>query len=383
MKKKKIALALSLLLTASLFGGCGSQSASSSSDEIKIGVIMPLTGSVAAFGQSGQKGLQLLQDETNNAGGINGKKVKFIFQDDEGKAASSANAAQKLINDENVVAIIGPLTSTCAISVASIANQNKIPMVTGTATNPKVTKAGDYIFRTCFIDPFQGSVVSKFATNNLKAKTATILYNNGDDYSRGLADAFKSSFERQGGKVVESETYSTGDQDFSAQLTKLKSKNSDVMFLPDYYSTVGVIAKQARSLGIKATFLGGDGWDSPGLFSIGGNAVNGSYFSDHYSAQDTSQAVVNFVKTYKAKYKETPDAMAALNYDAGKVLLASIKNAGKTDSDSIKNALENINVNVVSGSVKVDKDRNAIKAAVILKANIKDNNLQFVTKIQP
>lgn len=383
MKKRKIALALSLVLTIGLFGGCTSQSqSSSSSGDIKIGVIMPLTGSVAQFGQSGKKGLDLLQEETNKNGGILGKKVNFIYQDDEGKAASSANVAQKLINDDGVVSIIGPLTSTCAISVSTIAQQNKIPMVTGTGTNPKITQAGDFVFRTCFIDPFQGTVVAKFATSKLSSKTATILYNNGDDYSKGLAEAFKTAFEKNGGKVLEEETYATNDQDFNAQLTKLKSQNADVMFLPDYYSTVGVIAKQARALGIKSTFLGGDGWDSAKLFDIGGTSVDGAYFSDHYSADDTSAAVVNFVKSYKAKYKgETPDAMAALNYDAGKILLTAIKNAGKTDADSVKAALASMNTTVVSGNVKIDSDRNAVKAAVIIKAENGKNN--FVEKMEP
>lgn len=381
MKFKKMAILLTLATAVGLLGGCGSQDSSSGSSEIKIGVIMPITGSVAQFGQSGKKGLDLLQEETNKGGGILGKQVKFIYEDDEGKAASSANVAQKLINDEQVSAIIGPLTSTCAISVAAIAQQNKIPMVTGTGTNAKITEAGDYIFRTCFIDPFQGQVVAKFATSKLSAKTATVLYNNGDDYSKGLADSFSQSFEKYGGKVLEEETYAAGDKDFNAQLTKLKAQNSDVMFLPDYYSTVGVIAKEARALGIKSTFLGGDGWDSSKLFDIGQSAVDGSYFSDHYSADDTSKSVVDFVKSYKTKYSEVPDSMAALNYDAGKVLLTAIKNAGKTDADAIKEALKKINTNVVSGNIKMDSNRDAVKAAVIVET--KDGGYKFVQKINP
>ncbi|MDP4178517.1 MAG: ABC transporter substrate-binding protein [Bacillota bacterium] len=383
MKRKILSLVIGIAMAASVFTGCtnSGSSGTGSSGDIKIGVIMPLTGSVAQFGQSGKKGLDLLQEETNKSGGILGKKVKFIYEDDEGKAASSVNVAQKLINDEKVVAIEGPLTSTCAISVAAIAQQNKIPMVSGTATNIKVTQAGDYVFRTCFIDPFQGTAVAKFASTKLNAKTATILYNNSDDYSKGLTDAFKAAFEKSGGKVLETETYATNDQDFNAQLTKLKSKNSDVMFLPDYYSTVGVIAKQARNLGIKSTFLGGDGWDSSKLFDIGGTAVDGAYFSDHYSADDTAPAVVEFVKNYKTKYNEVPDAMAALNYDAAKILLQAIKDGGKTDADSIKNALAKMDTNVVSGNVKIDKDRNAVKAAVMIQA--KDGKNVFSEKINP
>lgn len=385
-EENKITIMLSILIAVGLLSGCGGQDSSSGSGDINIGVIMPLTGSNAQFGQSGKKGLELLEDETNKAGGVLGRKIQFIFQDDEGKGASAANVAQKIINDNQVSAIVGPLTSTCAISAVNIAEQNKIPMVTGTATNTKVTEVGNFIFRTCFIDPFQGQVVAKFATGTeegeLKAKTATILYNNSDDYSKGLADAFKNNFEKDGGKVLEEETYATNDQDFNAQLTKLKSQNADVMFLPDYYSTVGIIAKQARALGIKSVFLGGDGWDSSKLYDIGGSAVEGAYFSDHYSPDDTSDAVVKFIQSFKARNNnEVPDSMAALNYDAGKILLQAISNAGKTDGDAIREALASINTTVVSGNVKLNIKRDAVKSAVII--NAKNGKNTFVERVNP
>lgn len=382
MLKKKMALGLSIVLSLGIFAGCSAGGGSGSSDsEIKIGVVTPLTGSVSAYGKSARKGLDLLQEEVNSKGGINGKKIKFIYGDDENKASSAVNVGQKLINDDKVVAIVGPLTSTCANSLAPIAEQNKIPMVTGTATNEKVTENGDYIFRTCFIDPFQGKVMAKFASGDLKAKKAAIIYDNGNDYSKGLADSFKESFTSAGGKIIDSETYNTNDQDFNAQLTKMKPSNPDVIFMPDYYSTVGLIAKQAKAQGINATFLGGDGWDSDKLFSVGGDAVNGSYFSDHYSSKDTSSEVLKFVDDYKKKYSETPDSMAALNYDAGNVLIQSIKKAGKTDGESIKNALKDFNGTVVSGKITFDDKRNAVKAAVIIKAN--NNDFDFVKKVQP
>lgn len=382
MIKKKIALGLTLAMTLGIFSGCGSAgSSSSSSGEIDIGVVIPLTGSVAAFGKSARNGLDLLQAEVNDKGGINGKKIKFFYGDDENKPASAVNVAQKLVNDNKVVAIVGPLTSTCANSVAPILEQDKIPMVSGTATNPKVTQAGDYIFRTCFIDPFQGTVIAKFAKGDLKAKTAAILYDNGNDYSKGLADNFQKSFEAAGGKIVDSETYNTNDQDFNAQLTKIKNESPDVILAPDYYSTVGMIAKQARAQGIKSTFLGGDGWDSEDLFKVGGDAVNGAYFTDHYSAKDTSKEVTTFIDSYKKKYNSTPDSMAALNYDAGKVLVESIKKAGKTDGESIKNALKSYSGTVVSGKITFDKNRDAVKAAVII--NVKNNSFDFVKKVQP
>lgn len=382
MNRKILAAVLSAAMTLSLAGcqggnsataspasGTTSTGAAASGDTIKIGVVTPLTGQTSTFGQSAQKGLQLLEEETNAAGGILGKKVQFIFSDDEGKAATAVTVGQKLINSDKVVAIVGPLTSTCANSLAPICQQDQIPMVTGTGTNSKITEAGDFIFRTCFIDPFQGKVMAKFASEDLKAKTAAILYNAGDDYSKGLADAFKSNFTQNGGSIVDAETYNTGDKDFNAQLTKVAPKNPDVMFLPDYYNTVAVIAKEARAAGIKSTFLGGDGWDSTELFSIGSDAVNGAYFSDHYAADDTSANVVQFIKDYKAKFNSDPDAFAALTYDAGKVLFDSIKKAGGTDANAIKNALKNYQGTVVCGNIKFDSDRNAVKAAVIIKAD--------------
>lgn len=382
MLKKKIGLFLSITMVIGLFAGCkAGNSSGSDSGAIKIGVVLPLSGTVSAFGKSGQNGLKLLEDETNNAGGINGRKVQFIFQDDEGKPASAATVGTKLISSDNVVAIVGPLTSGCANSLGPIAVQNKIPMVTGTATNPQVTKAGEYVFRACFIDPFQGTVVSKFASEDLKATKAAVLYDNGNDYSKGLAEAFQANFEKLGGKIVASETYNTNDQDFNAQLTKIKVKNPEVIFLPDYYSTVGLIAKQARQLGITVPLLGGDGWDSTDLMKVGGDAVNNSYFSDHYSSDDTSAEVVKFKNDYKAKYNSDPDAMAVLNYDAGKILLNAIKAAGKTDGDSIKEALKKVNDTVVSGKVSFDENRNAVKAAVLVK--VENNKFNFVKKVNP
>lgn len=377
MLKKRISVGVILALTVGMFSGCAS-SGGSDSDKIKIGAVIPLTGSIAAYGKSARNGLTLLENEVNDSGGINGKKIEFVYGDDENKPASAVNVGQKLINDDKVVGIVGPLTSTCANSLAPVAQQNKTPMVTGTGTNPKITQAGDFIYRTCFIDPFQGTVIAKFAESDLKAKTAAVLYDNGNDYSKGLAQYFQKAFK---GKIVESETYNTGDQDFNAQLTKIKATNPDVILLPDYYSTVGMIAKQARAQGIKATFLGGDGWDSADLFKVGGDSVNGAYFSDHYSADDTSSQVVKFVKDYKKKYGTVPDSMAALNYDAGKVLIQSIKKAGKTDPEAIKAALKNYNGTVVSGKITFDKNRNAIKAAVII--NAKNNKFVFVKKVQP
>lgn len=379
MLRKKMVLTLCMTLTLGVLSGCAAKGADSS--EIKIGVVIPLTGEISTYGQSGKNGLELYAEEVNKAGGVLGKNIKFVYADDEGKAANSVTAAQKLINNDKVVSIIGPWTSGCAISAGPVINQSKIPMVTGTATNPKVTDAGEYVFRSCFQDPFQGTVTSKFAYEDLKAKTAAVLYNNGDDYSSGLEENFKNNFEKLGGKVVSVETYGKGDQDFNAQLTKIKPLNPDVIFLPDYYGTVALIAKQARNLGITSTFVGTDGWDSSSLSEIGGTAVNGAYFSNHYSPDDTSKEVADFKKAYEEKYKTVPDTMAVLNYDAAKITVEAIKAAGKLDSTAIKEALKKTDTTTVSGKVSFDEKRNAVKSAVIVK--VEGNKNTFVKRINP
>lgn len=392
--RKKGALIMAAALIFSMFSACSQGSAGSSgaaqqstagssdSGDIKIGVVGPMTGSVSTYGQSAQKGLKLLQKQVNASGGVNGKKVNFIFTDDENKPASAVTAGQKLIFDDKVCAIIGPMTSTCANSLGPVCQSNQMPMITPYATNPKVTQAGDFIFRTCFIDPFQGTVLAKFSKSSLKAKTAAVLYDNGNDYSKGLAEFFISGFKSQGGTVVDTETYNTGDKDFNTQLTKIAQKNPDVLILPDFYSTVAVIMKEARTAGIKATFLGGDGWDSSDLFTIAGDSVEGAYFSNHYSPDDTSKGVVQFIKDFQAEYSgATPDAIAALSYDSGQIVLQAIKSSGKTDAQSIKDAMKNTSGSFVTGDIKFDASRNPTKAAVILKCT--GGKSKFFTKVNP
>lgn len=376
--KKKMALLLSLALVTSLFTGFSGKAASST---LKIGVIEPLSGGFSAFGTSAKKAITMLQAQINAKGGVNGQRVEFLYYDDEGKPASAATVASKAISQDKVVGIVGPLTSGCANAVAPIAVANSIPMVTGTATNPTVTQNGKFIFRACFIDPFQGTVVAKFASGKLKAKTAAVLFDNGNDYSKGLAEYFQKSFKAAGGKIVDVDTYSTNDKDFNAQLTKIKQTNPDVILLPDYYNVVGVIAKQARAIGIKVPLLGGDGWDSDKLTSVGGTAVENCYFSDHYTPTSTGALVKTFVNQYKGVYKSVPDAMAALNYDAANILLDAIKRAGKTDGESIRQALVKTNIDVVSGHVSFDADRNAVKSAVIL--TVKNGSFKYVETVNP
>lgn len=383
--KKSLALVLCIIMVAALFTGCAAKQASgegAAADVIKIGAVFPMTGDVATFGQSSKNALELLVEEQNSKGGLLGKKIQVIYEDDENKPANSANAIQKLISNDKVVAVIGSVASKCSIAMGPIATQNKVPMISTASTNPKVTtEGGAYVFRACFIDPFQGTVIAKFSSENLKAKTAAALFDVGNDYSKGLAEYFKAGFEKLGGKVVAFESYNAGDLDFNAQLTKIKPLNPEVILLADYYNTVGLIAKQARAQGITATFVGGDGWDSADLYSVGGDAIDGGFFSNHYSADDTSAEVVNFRKTYEAKYKGTPDALAALAYDSGKIMFAAIEKAGSTDGAKIKDALQATAVTVVSGKVTYDKDRNPIKGAVMIKV-VKDK-YEFTAKVNP
>lgn len=378
MIKKLVSLAVCIAMAGTVFTGC--QTKKADSNEIQIGAVLPLSGDIAALGQSSKNALELLQEQVNAKGGVLGKKVKFVIEDDENKPASSANVAQKLIT-QKVVGIVGSYSSKCSIAMAPVVNAAKIPMITGTSTNPKVTEAGEYVFRACFIDPFQGTVIAKFASEDLKAKTAAVLYDVGNDYSKGLAEFFQDGFKKAGGNVVGVETYANGDQDFNAQLTKIKALNPDVLILPDMYSNVGLITKQARALGIKSTFLGGDGWDSPDLFKIGGDSVNGSYFANHFSPEDTAPAVVQFTKDYKAKYNATPDATSGLTYDAGSILLKAIEKAGSTEPDKVKDAMKSLSVDVVSGKVSFDEKRNPVKSAVMIK--IEDGKQKFVKKVNP
>ena len=269
-----------------------------------IGEFGSLTGTTATFGISTKNGIDMAIDEVNKAGGLLGKKVRVIVEDDQGKPEEAQTVVTKLITKDQVIAILGEVASSRTMAAAPVAQQNGIPMISPSSTNPKVTEVGDYIFRVCFIDPFQGLVMAKFATNTLKIKNVAILRDIKNDYSVGLADVFVDNFKKMGGNIVADESYSEGDTDFSAQLTSIKSKNPQAIFLPGYYTEVGLVARQAKKLGLTVPLMGGDGWDSPKLIEIGGEALNGSYFSNHYSVDDPSPAIQKFVADYKARYGE-------------------------------------------------------------------------------
>lgn len=349
---------------------------------IKIGEVGSMTGAEATFGISTHNGIQLAVDEINSAGGIKGKKIKIISLDDQGKPEEAATAITKLITQDKVKAVIGEVASSRSIAMAPIAQQYKIPMISPSSTNPKVTEIGDYIFRVCFIDPFQGLVMARFATEILKFKNIAILRDVKNDYSVGLSDVFSESFKKMGGTIVEDKSYSAGDIDFKSQLTAIKSKKPDAIYVPGYYTEVGLIARQARELGIKAPLMGGDGWDSPKLKEIGGASVDGSYFSNHYSTEEKSERVQNFIANYKKVYNEVPDGLAAMGYDAAHVLASAMTRVKDESSAELRSAIaQTKDFNGVTGVITLDEKRNATKSAVVLK--VESGEFKYQTTIKP
>lgn len=394
-RAKKGILLLITLLIISLIAGCGSQESKpkaeqKEADVIKIGGNYELSGQVATFGNSAKNGINLYFDEVNAKGGVLGKKIEFICLDNKSEATEAANVALRLINQDKVVAILGAITSGNTMGFSQIGMDNKIPIMTTGGTNPDVTvdpntgKVRDYVFRSVFIDPFQGTVMATFATKTLGAKTAAVYVENNSPYSKGLADFFVKAFEEQGGKIVAKEAFLTEDQDFSATLTKIKSLKPDVIYVPAYYEQVGKIVKQGRDLGITVPFMGGDGWDSPKLIEIAGaKALNGTYFSNHYSPDSQEPVVQEFVQKYKAKYNnETPDALAALAYDAAILYVKAIEQAGSAEPEKIKDALASLkDVQAVTGKYTFDANHNPVKGAAILE--LKDGKQVFKEQINP
>jgi len=356
----------------------------SSGDTIKVGVYGDLTGQTSSFGQSTKNGIQLAVDEINAAGGVNGKKIELVIEDDQGRPEQAKTVVSKLVNQDKVVAVLGEVASTNSLAAAPVAQEGKVPMISPSSTNPKVTEVGDYISRVCFIDPFQGSTMAKFAATTLKAKTAAILGDVNSDYSKGLTQFFEEEFTKQGGKVLAKEAYTQSDPDFKGQLTKIRDLKPDVLYVPGYYGQVGIIAKQARELGMEMPLLGGDGWDSPELWKLGGDALKNSYISNHYSADNPAPEIQNFVKNYKAKFNVVPDSLAALAYDAAKVLADALKRAGGTDSVKLKDAINSTkNFAGVTGTITLDDKRNAVKPAVVLSLDPAGSKFTFKETIYP
>ncbi len=380
MKKIVIFFFVILLILGS---SCGNKQ----SNLIKIGLIIPITGDVKTFGESVRNSVLLAVDEINSKGGINGRQIKIISADDKNDPTEAANAGSKLINQDKVKFIIGSVASKSSIPLSEICQQSKIVMITPTSTNPRVTirengERKDYIFRACFIDPFQGTVAAKFAVEYLKAKKAAVLYDISNDYAKGLAEYFKDNFIKNGGTITIYESYGKEDVDFSALLTKVKADKPDVLFIPDYYTKVGLITKKARELGITATFLGGDGWDSPEMAKIAGDAINGGYFTNHYSPQDPRTEVQDWVAKYEGKFGSKPDALGTLGYDATLLLIEAIKNAGSDNPITVRDALTKLsNFPCVSGNITFDAFGNPVKSAVILQ--YQNGEQKYVTQVQP
>ncbi|MDB2074727.1 MULTISPECIES: ABC transporter substrate-binding protein [Clostridium] len=372
MKKKLLCGVLASAMAFSVLAGCGGNSeGGADSDVIKIGGIGPLSGPNSTYGISVKEGADLLAEEINAAGGINGKKVEFIFEDDQSDNTVAASAFNKLVDKDGVCAILGGVTSGTTLAIAPNSTNKKIPMITPTGTEPTITNVGgDFMFRGCFVDSFQGEILAKYTKEKLGKTTAAVLYNSSSDYSKGIANAYKETLEKNGGQVLEFLSYgSDKETDFKAQLTKIKSANPDVIILPDYYNVVGLIAKQARDMGITSQFLGGDGWESEELTKIGGTAVDGAIYINHYYAEDTDENVKNFVDSYTKKYNKTPDCFAALSYDTAKILVKAIEKANSTDGTAIRDALAGMEINSVTGNIKFNEERSAVKSAAIIKIN--------------
>jgi branched-chain amino acid transport system substrate-binding protein len=366
--RRLFAIILVCALIASVGVGCKAKTGI-----VNLGGIFPMTGASATFGTSSKNGVDMAVEEFNTAGGamVGGVKttINYINEDDQGLPEVGASAAQMLINQDKVIGIIGAVMSKVSLAVAPIAQAAGVPEISPTSTNTKVTLVGDYIFRACFIDPFQGTVMANYVYNTLGLKTAAVLYDNGNDYNKGLAEFFKAGFEKNGGTVVAYEAFTDEQKtvDYKPQLTKIKAANPEFLYLPNYYGSAALQLKQARAMGLNVPAGGGDGWDSPDLVKIGGAAVEGGVFSNHFSKDDKSPAVQQFVTKYTTKYGEAPDALAALAYDAAGLFLDAFKTAGSIKGSDIRDAMKNTSFVGISGAYKFDENRDPIKSAVIIK----------------
>jgi branched-chain amino acid transport system substrate-binding protein len=329
---------------------------------------MSMTGDTANFGISSSNAIRMATDEVNKDGGINGKQIELLLQDDRSDATEAANIVTKFVSQDGVHAIIGEVGSSRTLAAAPIAQNAKVPMLTPSSTNPDVTKKGDYIFRSCFIDTVQGPAMSQFAAVRLNAKRAALLIDRRNDYSTGLEKTITDAYVKLGGQIVITQSYQAGDQDFNAQITSIKGANPEVIFVPGYYGDVGLIAKQARDKGLSVPLVGGDGWNSPSLYQIGGAALDGSYFTNHYSPDDPDPRVQRFVSAYQARYGTVPDALAATGYDAAHIMFDAIRRAGSLEGAAIRDALAATKgFPGVTGTVTFNENRDAVKPIVMIR----------------
>ena len=352
------------------------------SDTLLLGEVGSLTGAQATFGVSTQRGIEMALKEANAAGGVKGKKLAVRVYDDQSKPEEAAQAATRLVTQDKVLIILGEVASSNSLAMADKAQAAKVPMITPASTNPTVTQKGDYIFRVCFIDPFQGFVMAKFARENLKLNQVAILQDNKSAYSIGLTEVFTQKFKEMGGTIVATESYSQGDTDFRAQLNSIKKLKPQAIYVPGYYNDVGLIGRQAREVSLTVPLMGGDGWDSEKLFELAGSALDGSYFSNHYSPSNPDPQVKKFIADYKAKHGAVPDALAALGYDAARVAIDALKRSKDLSGASIRDAIaQTKDFKGVAGTISLDKDRNAVKSAAILK--VANGTTEFVTTVNP
>lgn len=387
--KKKISLILAALFVVSSLTACSKKTGTSgNSDTIKVGLNYELSGQVATYGQGLVSGIELAFEEINKNGGVLGKKIEAVKVDNKSENAESANVATRLATRDKVVAILGAATSGNTKAAAPIAVQNKVPLISASATADDVTvdsngKVRDYVFKTCFSDSFQGVIMANFAYGDLGKKNAAFLVDSTSDYSKGLAKSFKETYTKLGGKVVTEQAYQAKETDFKAVLTKIKGTNPDVIFLPGYYEEVGLIVKQAKELGLNVPVLGGDGYDSPKLLELAGKtALNDVYYTNHYSSKDTSPEVVKFKEAFKAKYSKEPDAFNALGYDLAYFLVDAIKRSGEATPEKIKKALEATkDFAAITGKLSIDEKHNPVKAITILQ--MKDGEQVFLKKLSP
>ncbi len=351
-------------------------------EPIRIGHYGSLTGSEATFGQSTSQGIRLAIREFNEAGGLNGRKVELVEYDTKGDAREAGAVVTRLVSRDKVVAVLGEVASGLSLAGAPVCQSAGVPMITPSSTNPRVTTVGDMISRVCFIDPFQGLVCAKFAYDNKKARRVAILQDQAAPYSVGLADEFEKAFKKLGGEITTRQSYNGGDQDFNARLTTIRATNPDMIFVPGYYTDVANIAIQARKLGITVPLLGGDGWDSSKLAEIGGKNIEGSYYSNHYSHQDPNPVIQDFIAKYQDEYGSIPDGLAALGYDAAKLLFDAMKRAKSLNGKDLAAAINSTkDFKGVTGTITIDANRNAIKSAVIVE--MKGGQPTYVTTISP
>ncbi len=372
-------LALVATALALLSGGCGP----GGGDTIRLGEYASLTGKEAGFGQSSHRGTLLAVEEINAAGGVLGRQLELITEDNQTKPGESATVAKKLISRDRVVALLGEVASGRSLEAAPIAQAARIPMIAPAATNPKVTETGDYIFRVCFIDPFQGTAMARFALDTLKVRRVAIASSVSSAYSVGLAQFFKETFAAGGGEIAAEQRFSEGDKDFRAQLTAIRAAGVEAVFVPAYYTEAALLVRQARELGMTIPFLGGDGWEAPQLLEIGGDALNGCYYSTHFSAEDTAPRAAEFVRRYRERWNgETPGAFAALGYDSVYVLVDAIRRAGTTDGPALRDALATTkNFPGATGDTTIDARRDASKPAAIIA--IREGRLGFLQSVAP